>query len=80
MSASYLLGVTDARTHFKREGVTVAAFAAPDGRHVLLELDTNRDQVGLIDPTNLRSWVLAKRIHDCWPLTPLGTHRSGDPS
>ncbi|WP_147436704.1 hypothetical protein [Microbacterium telephonicum] len=57
---------------------TQAAFITPDGRHVLVQIDRD-DDIGLIDPDSLISWIfLNRRDLDIWPLAPL--NQSGDPS
>lgn len=71
----------EVRAYMEAVHRTQAAFVTPDGRHVLVQIDRD-DDIGLIDPDSLISWIfLNRRDLDIWPLAALTSEPSEpDPS
>lgn len=64
---------TEVRAYMEAVHRTQAAFITQDGRHVLVQIDRD-DDIGLVDPDSLISWIfLNRRDLDIWPLAALTT-------
>lgn len=70
-----LTNADETRAHMETVSRDVAAFATPDGSHVLVHIDDDGG-IGLVDPAARRSWSYLSRLSYCWPLVPLADHTS----